>query len=278
MRKIESFLTERPPSSIFHYTTPAGVIGILRDRKIWGSEIQHLNDSTELRFASEWMLEEWKRQKPNNLKRALNLQPALKDFSTSGMSLLKKAVQHVRLFVTSFSLREDLLSQWRAYCAKGNGYSIGFDATSFLGGPATGTALVKCVYTKREREDLCRALIEGWAESEYEGWRGQIAVEHFLRNCLIVLAAIKDASFVEEQEWRLVTVAGARKIKFRSGRHGIVPYIETPIDVDGGLKIAKVWIGPNTNHIASESAVRVILNEGMYKSVSIKSSETPYRG
>ena len=50
-------------------------------------------------------------------------------------------------FVASFSENGDQLSQWRAYCPKGNGFSIGFrysDLSYLL--KTTGFRLVKCIY------------------------------------------------------------------------------------------------------------------------------------
>ena len=51
-----------------------------------------------------------------------------------------------------------------------------------------------------------------------------------------LLASIKDSSFVEENEWRLVLTKSAHnlpddtKLRFRASRLGLVPYVRLPFE------------------------------------------------
>ena len=43
----------RPPRRLFHYTSAEGLLGILRDQRVWASDPEYLNDYTELRYGEE---------------------------------------------------------------------------------------------------------------------------------------------------------------------------------------------------------------------------------
>ena len=38
-------------NTLYHYTSQKGLLGILKDQKIWATHVQYLNDSTEFHFA-----------------------------------------------------------------------------------------------------------------------------------------------------------------------------------------------------------------------------------
>jgi hypothetical protein len=42
-----------PPSTLYHYTTPAGLLGIVENNKLWATHINYLNDATELGYARD---------------------------------------------------------------------------------------------------------------------------------------------------------------------------------------------------------------------------------
>jgi hypothetical protein len=42
-----------PPPRLYHYTTPAGLLGIIENNKLWATHINYLNDATELGYARE---------------------------------------------------------------------------------------------------------------------------------------------------------------------------------------------------------------------------------
>jgi hypothetical protein len=73
-----------------------------------------------------------------------------------------------------------------------------------------------------------------------------------------VLAAMKHPSFEEEQEWRLVTWSDSRrKLFFRAGRFGIVPFYKLRLaqDKHERLSFSDLVIGPTQNKDASKYAV-----------------------
>jgi hypothetical protein len=44
-------LSREPTGTLYHYTTQAGLLGILSDKDIWATHTQYLNDASEYRYA-----------------------------------------------------------------------------------------------------------------------------------------------------------------------------------------------------------------------------------
>jgi hypothetical protein len=47
-----------PPPVLYHYSTQQGLLGIIRDKEIWASHTQYLNDVREFRHALDLVKEE----------------------------------------------------------------------------------------------------------------------------------------------------------------------------------------------------------------------------
>ena len=166
MRTIDDFLSKRPLSHIYHYTDATAVINILtsQTKHLRVTNIRYLNDSSEYRQAQDRIFKEIERRGSSDFVRFLSGGQQVNTLQAIGQTAFGLATLNDPVFVTSFSEEENLLSQWRAYCPKGDGYSLGFDASDFSGDPVEGMALVKCVYTDEDAAKLCSALIESWDE------------------------------------------------------------------------------------------------------------------
>jgi hypothetical protein len=254
--EISRFLRLRPQGLLHHYTTAPGLIGIFETRTMWATSIRHLNDSEEYVHALK-------------ILRTL-LESRLEDEAGDKKALFEEWLKDIQpdtkdsVFVTSFSEMPDLLSQWRAYANCDSAYSVGFDAEEFNKiTKQSECILVKCVYSPSEQERLLNCL----ADSVFKrlgrlksssldrrcGWMGRTFVI-----VTSVLAAMKHPSFIEEQEWRLVTWSDSkRKLCFRAGRFGIVPYYQLPLvqDEHERLSFSDLVIGPTQNKDASKYAV-----------------------
>ncbi len=88
------------------------------------------------------------------------------------------------LYVSSFSERPDLLSQWRGYCPGGNGYCLGFEREVIEDYCVeNGMRLEKCLYSHDEQLGAVAAIITA-ALSEFptihicrEGFHGLASKE-----------------------------------------------------------------------------------------------------
>ena len=114
---VRTILTPDPPPILYHYTTPAGLLGIIDKREIWASHTQYLNDQREFQHAVSIIEEEIASMKktPQHDKH--------QDLLDQMASVLKDSGS-MNVCVCSFSEKGDVLSQWRAY-GGGSGFSIG---------------------------------------------------------------------------------------------------------------------------------------------------------
>lgn len=244
MRLIDAYI-ERPKRRLFHYTNSAGLVGITKDRKLWATHILHLNDASEYRESISRVREEVER-----------IESASTREGTQRLLLALDGVliaEDMNVFVTSFSERGNVLSQWRAYSGSGAGYSIGFDPLQldYLAAHPEST-FVQCIY----QEDRQRRLITAIAEALLDLFRDehtadmylwqQIRYPEFLKTVRFI-AAIKHSGFREEREWRLIRIdEEGTSVRFRSGRFGLTPYLECALAESVGVptRIAQLYVGP----------------------------------
>jgi hypothetical protein len=128
--------TEPPPEidgipelrdEIYHYTTVAGLQGILSSNSIWASSAYYLNDSSEIEYGCTLVLkalDEWRAVNANNSSFVVAVLNSLHHVFAHPLSRLGRSTT---IYVTCFCADGNLLSQWRGYGQSG-GYALGFDA------------------------------------------------------------------------------------------------------------------------------------------------------
>lgn len=270
-----------------HYTSVEGVMGMVRDEKLWATNIKFLNDQQEFQHAFD-MLRTILAQPQIAPKSHTELFTQFQDFVTRRLRGEEK-YNSGSVFTLSFSARPDLLSQWRGYCPENNGYCVMYDAEDVLAAVRAefeNAHLVECVYDKEAKEKPFREILNRHWQSYVlaaDDTKAREAIVYQLSKEIRLLAAyFKDASFSEEQEHRIVVLyeyVGASNVKFRSGRSSIVPYLELPAP---RTAIKKVIIGPNRNQLLAERALEVFLENYFEMPMfidgpGIERSEIPYR-
>jgi Protein of unknown function (DUF2971) len=132
--------------SLFHYTTATGLIGIVRDRVLWSTHANYLNDTGELKILTELLTPqislEFRDAVPKLSAVGAFLPGLLTSFGESlydseaknvCRSVIRAIEQIAPLYITSFCMHRPgseehehgLLSQWRGY-GRG-GFAIEFD-------------------------------------------------------------------------------------------------------------------------------------------------------
>lgn len=256
---------ETPESSLYHYTTTEGLIGILKEKAIRASGRRYLNDTAELNHAIslvKGLLDEHLQQESGS--------------SREHYSRLQKwtgICDQDQVFVASFSQEKDKLSQWRAYCNHGGGFSIGF-APELIArqAKAQGFHLMKCEYDPEKQKALCEEIIrEGCrAASQTDNMREErnrdLKMLMELGIPILSMAPVlKNKSFKEEQEWRLVShhlsIQKAEHIQFRPGKHSPIPYVSFELveKKEDSLEIEEIVIGPNPDLRAAKSSVELLV-------------------
>jgi Protein of unknown function (DUF2971) len=287
MDSVWSFLSQRPTGPIYHYTDATGLLGILGNKEIWATDALHLNDAREFKCSMELLQAE--------LEKRSNSEFALAGRSSEWNSLLAEWKEdpqgrhQSRMYVASFSARGNQLSQWRSYCRNGNGFSIGFHPSDLAYAQRTSSFhLVKCVYHANEQASLIRSVVsyleKGWLKARrIEGLDGLAFLLRLGSKATAAMLAIKDSSFEEEQEWRLVGYANAHiPLRFRAGRYGIVSYCALPLSRPNEKPtVADIYLGPNDNveeaMIAVSDFLRHATSQNPGHTDNVVPSGIPYR-
>jgi hypothetical protein len=266
----------RKPKTLFHYTSAAGLLGIIQSKTIWSTNIRYLNDTKEYGLA----LETTQAVLEHRMKRAR------RDFERALIKVMIEGLEPaegVDIFVSSFSQQGDQLSQWRGYCPSGGGYSIGFK-TDLLIKSTEGNKLqflASCVYDEIKQSELIEEVIAEVArfgyqfDSEHPDQQDRLfreAFKLFERLVPLLGPVIKHRTFDEESEWRLISPAeslGPMTPELRPGRSMLVPYIEHRLASDDErLDLAEIIVGPTPHPELAKKSVFV---------GNISESEIPYR-
>ena len=260
MDLLAEFTSRELTKPIYHYTSAAGLIGIAQSSSIWATSHFHLNDSTEHQIALTFLDE------------ALASSDLPAKQQVAFRLLLKESA--VPFYITSFSENGDLLSQWRAYCEYGVGYSIGFSPQNPLFSPGRSNpfTLIKCLYKEIDQRRLARALVSTFDEqywsttpedqpdipSKFRAW---VANSQWMHCLAVFISMCKHAGFEAEAEWRLVSRYPTRSrflrdLKYRSGRFGLVSYFPIPLHTERKkMRFDFITIGPSANHEAAHWAL-----------------------
>jgi hypothetical protein len=249
-------MSSAPPAHLNHYTSPAGMMGMLGRGQIWLTSIHYLNDSKEYLAACDRLFD--------SIRKAEAEKRLDSDYADYLREITKNYSATV-VYVMSFCEKPDQLSLWRGYCPSGPGFSVSFDS-DFLKRlakelTAKGDDLVrleKCVYEKSEHEKMADGLIArilGKFPTLKNDQKPDILTLY--ANELVLFAPlIKDEGFTEEQEWRLcLHPKSLKSVAFRPGKSFLIPYLEIKLDTVADWKnaIKRITIGP-TPHLSLSSA------------------------
>lgn len=279
---------------LYHYTDQNGFMGIINSCELWATKIQYLNDSNEFFLAitlANGILDEMiAKEKDERIKLRLN----------RFISNLK-GIRNLNLCVCSLSEEGDLLSQWRGYSKQQGGYSIGFDSDALtLLLQSQGFRLGKCVYEKDAQEYLVqdvinRSLVRYQDMDEPEPdvlIYPSDSTRFFINELSLIAPLIKDISFSEEKEWRILSDGGITfgNLRFRAGISMLIPYYGISLRPDFWNLIRQVIVGHTPHPELAHSSTSAFL-VGKFREVSkdmppfsiqpdvapVKNSSIPYR-
>lgn len=274
------------PPVLWHYTTSAGLLGIVDTGSLRFAEAIYMNDGSELLYGVSL------------------LQEVLREFETTvpeeQHGIASKVTERVKQTISDFSAiifcfcnDPNLLNQWRDYGQDVVPYCIGFDAQLLQtpGEYSFDAYLVNVIY---DRELQKRILLEA-ASRMYERAKtipnfGKLSDEEgepYLRDAAIqfstLILRLKNPAFEAEREWRLIShrpeVQRRVKRSFRSSSLGVIPFYDwKPQRRDQRLPITDVIVGPSPHGHISHLALRELLEEYGYRnSVRTDFSTIPIR-
>jgi len=272
--------TTPPRETLYHYTSLAGMMGIIGSGILRASDIRYMNDSAELRHTLDLLNRQVTRRILSGVDNPEHLNAFL-DW------LGRRIVSGPMLFGASFRANGNLLSQWRGYSVHGKGVSLGFDPSQIAAqAEAQGFSVGRCVYNPRTQERLIEDVIDSVERlgARDDSDRGGACFEHLEEDLLRIAAILKHPAFEEEQEWRIIspTTPDARHpaIHFREGASMLVPYYAFRLAADGaaGTPLNHVYIGPTSNAELSMHSLRLYLEQqGAAPRDGIQYCQIPYR-
>jgi hypothetical protein len=204
---------DSPPEILYHYTSAEGLCGIIQSREIWSTNALYLNDTSELRHASDMLGAELQALPLRIKERASVLSRGIPSYAN------ELPLDH---FIASFCEDKDLLSQWRGY-ASGSGYAVGFSSTALRAIASKrenkhrgACTLRKVHYSPQKQQALIRdrivainEILEPMAEdleptSDQEVPRLTLLWNQIAASFHPTLALMKHPAFAAENEWRLI--------------------------------------------------------------------------
>ena len=259
-------MQEKLPETVYHYTDIYGVQGIYESEELWATNSRFLNDSTEatpgLSSLQAHILQkeiDLLTAQSEIMKSANEARRPLSDGEEESLEELREeaeklkpvldAVEDVKnyidCFIVSLSEVPDQLSQWRGYAR--DGYCIGFSSEKLCEALGDDYELRKVIYTGKDGVtayiDKITGIVMGLTESEtvtdedHRGWSLRSAIR-------FESAFVKDSTFSEEKELRIVPFSVKIPSYFTAGRYGMIPRYKIKIARDA---ITEVWVGPGAH-------------------------------
>lgn len=272
---------EVPRLILHHYTSGAGLLGILESKQVWASNMHSLNDSKELAHAIELG--------KAAIYKVLNTTGRNEDCDYyNAITQALDSIARVNLYVSCFSAVDDSLSQWRGYCPPGFGYSIGFDGYELEKiAKEQGFILKKCIYDDFDQ----RRIIGDWASRRVNemlvGLRLAQNSDEFVRNTsgamidefMEFAPFLKDRAFKDEEEWRLVSLVNSNdpRLMLRAGKSLLISYL--PINLLLGPSSPLIWnirVGPTPHPELASTALTHYFNKLKIRN-GVGPSRVPYR-
>lgn len=290
-------------SIVYHYCSLESAYHIIRSGIIFSSDLSYMNDSDELQFGVNIMIDAL-----NAILSKRNINKDYKQWVKSFLSMnehnLRSNLEDESVYITCFSKKADDLNQWRAYGNNGFGLCLKFDFNVLLHDPLTDDYTQGPVIYLNKRDhskdknwpavvsDIQQYFYNLWKDSKEstnskDSTKSIYDVLDMIPDRLkISIRFYKNDDFKEEGEYRLVSMNSKdRIVKTRLGKECLIPYIEMPLANQKGESALKgIIIGPSIhNKSRMKKSLITFLKEldrnnktNLCDKVSIDFSSIPY--
>ena len=264
---------------VYHYTKMQTFTDITDNQSFRFTDYRYLNDSKEF----VWGIKQ--------------IEKVLKTIKEDMARLLLEnidSLNQVELYVASFSLEPDLLSQWREYGDKCKGVSFGITPLELQNALGYSLFYGKVIYKDDEQSEIIKNIITSSIKYFDENEMSEGYIDDIIRYLSLAIATFKHYSFYEEREYRFFVFSKTPQrlpyidtILNSSITDGICkPYINMKTkesvrnpDIKELLPIKKVYIGPSNDFYSSEIYIKKLFEDNKYEfdSSNIIKSVIPYR-
>ncbi len=271
------------PQLLWHYTTFAGLQGIITGSELFASSLAYLNDTTEFQYTTRRVsiLLDTSGVALGDLVRGLGFDNV--------NTLVKEMFTRLRgqgIYAMCLSREPDDLSQWRSYTPQPPGFALGFHPHELEAhANAIGFSLESCKYPSTDELDAevkaaLGAATKGMDEEkaklpmptpqkELVAFKEKWAVS-IIAKIIEIAVTRKHPKFAAEKEVRLIGHAGpvrhpleqtvgnaSYNVHYRLSGTLIVPYIKIPArPKDRPSPIKAILVGPCPHQLAVIEATR----------------------
>ncbi|WP_329338545.1 DUF2971 domain-containing protein [Streptomyces sp. NBC_01352] len=292
------------PDKVYHYTSAAGLLGIISTCSLHAGDVTFLNDSRELTYAGDNLLHALRQEREaialnshmtaRNLQRTPQITAELserqrrraiwgrhltKQGSLGAIKSLSTLIQELEqmcgpsrssplhVYVSCFCENGDLLSQWRGYGGVG-GYAIGF-RSDVLEKRAKGFPVAVFENVRYGFDESLTSASELFPEYLKSGMT-------LMADYLRPLTLIKNDAFREEREWRVMVARDCidELTKFRVGPVGVTPFVSVDFSPED---VGELIVGPGPHSAERVNGTHQLLDRYGMKHVRVVLSETSLR-
>jgi len=272
---------------LYHYTSGAGLFGILDSKQLHCSHQKFLNDPTEQSYFDELVKE--------TIKGDEKLDVIFDSFSSPNSTTYDKFFPPEQ-YIFSCCKNPDSLSMWNHY-GKGNGYNIGLDIETLVKRKVERDLLtrVEMVYDRKLQKEAIHALIVKHEDNldrfnvllnKLDTTQGteQDFVFHDLNQLIVdfntelyeLKIQFKHEAYQEEEEVRIIMRAGNSKL-FKVSEQGIFVQYNT-IDILPNKDITSITTHPLSSDLHAEGLHQFLdAKMGRDHSIEVEKSEIPLR-
>jgi len=256
MTVLERLKTTPTPDTLYHYTTQAGLLGVLEAHCFWATAARYLNDSSEYLYGLK-MISERLMQKSHESH-------IVSDHADRLRAIAQALSPFWSICVVSLTSEGDLLSQWRAYAGGSGGFALGLRAAYLRDAAhAEGFYLVPCLYDKGKQQEAIDEMAEEFCDRMRASPKWDMA-DHggCVATAMRIAMMLKDESFKEEQEWRLISrPIAVNRLNFRQGTSAIIPFFKLPLSADRDLYVDIVRVGPTPHADLAVASAQMLLRK-----------------
>lgn len=282
--------------TLYHYTSQQGLLGIIKNKELLMTDILYLSDSSEYKHTLDLLksLVETREKQLSTLtgmsgndvnSKVRKVYRYLKSYCELGIDKTNERL--IENYIFSLSRKEDDLNQWRSYCPREGGFSIGFDykrlSSIIYQEKNKGYTIRECIYDPTKKNEIINSILKP-IDDILENEKNDFDVEGLYSEIIIQMtyhsSYLKHKKFEDEQEFRIINngINVFDIIDYRQGKSMIVPHVRfSPRDVDDNLPISKIIIGPTPLPELSRLSVRSLLESKNYEEVKVEISNIPYR-
>lgn len=268
---------------LYHYCGLDAFLSIIKNSTLWLSDIRKSNDYLECVYCRDKINEKIRGFLEDD-KEALEAW----DF---GYNINSDLSMDMISYVACFSENKDQLSQWRGYADNGAGIAVGFSRESFADLKEAAPSHIsfrKVIYDEKEQEKFIERIARESIKAMETKPVAQVAAE-LNQNYRLQFPVLKNASFEEEAEWRIIFNDSFSKRKRHVGKNilfsgirytvrekRLVSYIEMDFSKLKYNAIKEIWIGPKAE-VEIQDILHLLDVYGYYDDVENYNESAPIK-